>query len=54
MNKTVIVILFTEQDHNERGLTAWSDSMVHAWDQASFSDSESEEEDPLAHTVPRT
>ncbi|KAF4110720.1 hypothetical protein G5714_007751 [Onychostoma macrolepis] len=29
-----------EQDHDQRGLTAWSDSLVHAWDQVSFSDTE--------------
>ncbi len=54
MNKTVIVILFTEQDQDERGLTAWTDSMVHAWDQVSFSDMESEdEEEELQHEIPR-
>ncbi|XP_058637566.1 uncharacterized protein LOC131543795 [Onychostoma macrolepis] len=34
-----------EQDHDQRGLTAWSDSLVHAWDQVSFTDTESEEEE---------
>lgn len=34
------------------GLTAWSDSMLHAWDQASFSDSENEEEEEeLPHEI---
>ncbi|XP_052436036.1 nucleolar protein 10 [Carassius gibelio] len=33
-----------EQRYDEGGLTAWSDSMVSAWDRASFSDSASEEE----------
>ncbi|KAF4100763.1 hypothetical protein G5714_018959 [Onychostoma macrolepis] len=45
-----------EQDHDQRGLTAWSDSLVHAWDQASFSDTESEEEEEeaeLLHEIPR-
>ncbi len=50
----MIVILFTEQDHDERGLTAWTDSMVHAWDQVSFSDTESEdEEEELYREMPR-
>ncbi len=52
MNKTV-VILFTEQDHDERGLTAWTDSMVHAWDQVSFSNTESEDEEELHREMPR-
>ncbi|XP_026081145.1 uncharacterized protein LOC113057827 [Carassius auratus] len=33
-----------EQRYDEGGVTAWSDSMVSAWDRASFSDSASEEE----------
>ncbi len=44
---------FTEQGYDERGLTAWSDSMIHAWDQVSFSDSESEEEEELLHEIPQ-
>ncbi|XP_016329674.1 uncharacterized protein LOC107678790 [Sinocyclocheilus anshuiensis] len=42
-----------EQVCDERDLTAWSDSMIHAWDQISFTDSESEEEDELPHEIPQ-
>ncbi|XP_058644238.1 uncharacterized protein LOC131547582 [Onychostoma macrolepis] len=50
-----------EQAHDQRGLTAWSDSLVHAWDQVSFTDTESEEEEEeeveevaeLLHEIPR-
>ncbi|XP_058601930.1 sterol regulatory element-binding protein 2-like [Onychostoma macrolepis] len=38
-----------EQDYDEEGLTAWSDSLVHASDQVSFSNPESE----LPHEIPR-
>lgn len=45
---------FTEQGHDEGGLTAWTDSQIHAWDQVSFSASESEEEDEeLPHEIPQ-
>ncbi len=49
----VIVVLFTEQGYDEQALTAWNDSMVHAWDQATFSDSETEEGDGLPHEIPQ-
>ncbi len=49
----MIVILFTAQDHDERALTAWTDSMVHAWDQVSFTDTESEDDEELYHEMPR-
>ncbi len=50
-NKNV-VILFTERDYDERDLNVWSDSMLHAWDQVSFSDTESDEEE-LPHEIPQ-
>ncbi len=49
----MIVIRFTAQDHDERALTAWTDSMVHAWDQVSFTDTESEDDEELYHEMPR-
>ncbi len=49
----MIVILFTAQDHDEGALTAWTDSMVHAWDQVSFSDTESEDDGELYREMPR-
>ncbi len=49
----MIVILFTAQDHDEGALTAWTDSMVHAWDQISFSDTESEDNGELYREMPR-
>ncbi len=49
----MIVILFTAQDHDERALTAWTDSMVHAWDQVSFTDTESEDDEELYREMPR-
>ncbi len=50
----MFVILFTAQDHDEGVLTAWNDSMVHAWDQVSFSDTESEADaEELYREMPR-
>lgn len=46
-----MLFFFTEQGYDERGLIAWSDSMIHTWDQASFNDSESEEEEELPHEI---
>ncbi|KTF71649.1 hypothetical protein cypCar_00049243 [Cyprinus carpio] len=43
-----------EQGYDEGGLTAWTDSQIHAWDQVSFSASESEEKDEeLPHEIPQ-
>ncbi len=49
----VIVILFTDRGYDEQALTAWNDSMIHAWDQANFSDSEDEEDAGLLHEIPQ-
>ncbi|KTF70967.1 hypothetical protein cypCar_00046664 [Cyprinus carpio] len=42
-----------EQGYDEGGLTAWTDSQIRAWDQVSFSASESEEEEEeeLPHEI---
>ncbi|XP_042622682.1 uncharacterized protein LOC122146630 isoform X2 [Cyprinus carpio] len=44
-----------EQGYDEGGLTAWTDSQIRAWDQVSFSASESEEEEEeeLPHEIPQ-
>ncbi len=48
-----MLFFFTEPGYDEQGLTAWSDSMVHAWDQAAFSNSEPEEDRGLPHEIPQ-
>ncbi|KAL0146560.1 hypothetical protein M9458_058191 [Cirrhinus mrigala] len=43
-----------EQDYDEAGLTAWSDSQVQAWDEARFTEtdqSEEEAEEDLPHEI---